>query len=500
MPLLDEGLPTFLFPDNKTGELTTSVYHTQGGSEPEPAYTFRRADPADPAVKNSYAIALFDAYNPEVVFGEVLLRPRWTQPTLSQDEIRKNGGVPPAPEPIQPTSFTIQLYDPDQQVVMTYKESTILGSARWDFGMPQDIFRTPSSSMLDQGMNDPGAAATTPKINFSWKKEKLGREVVCFYTGKSTDGLMKKRNKEPDVTCAVLKSLKRLTVYESNLSRVDLEDPKGLEVALLLSAAVIRDVYSGNLKQAFNIQDVPRRSSASQASSPRPVPTSPPIPQHHPLRMSHPNSPDPSRPIQTQGHTRKPSNTGAPPLDPHAQWMIDQETARLRNLAEAEAREAKQQEERRRRERERQANAESQRLRRLVEQEEQERRKREHEVEAETERLRQLYGVPTSQADVRPVSQPPPMPGAWPSSTPQGYGYAPVPPVTHPGYTRPPPQQPQQQAYYSGAPPPAQFSGSQFDASSGGLGVDRPPPNKPQRSFWDLRGQNKLNKKSSSAW
>jgi len=180
--------------------------------------------------------------------------------------------------------------------------------------------------------------------------------------------------------------------------------------------------------------------------------------------------------------------------------MIDQETARLRNLAEAEAREAKQQEERRRRERERQANAESQRLRRLVEQEEQARRKREHEVEAETERLRQLYGVATSQADVRPGSQPPPMPGAWPTSTPQGYGYAPMPPVTHPGYVRPPPQQSQQQAYYNGAPPPAHFSGSQFDASSGGLGVDRPPPNKPQRSFWDLRGQNKLNKKSSSAW
>ena len=496
MPLLDEGLPTFLFPDNKTGELTTSVYHTQGGSEPEPAYTFRRADPADPAVKNSYAIALFDAYNPEVVFGEVLLRPRWTQPTLSQDDIRKNGGVPPPPEPMQPVSFTIQLYDPDQQVVITYKESSILGSARWDFGMPQDIFRTPSTSMLDQGMNDPVAAPTTPKINFSWKKEKLGRELVCFYTGKSTDGLMKKRNKEPDVTCAVLKSLKRLTVYESNLSRVDLEDPKGLEVALLLSAAVIRDVYFGNLREVFNIQDVLRSGSASQVNSPRPMPTSTPVPQHHPLRVSQSNSPNPSRPLQAQGHAGQLPASNVPPLDPHAQWVIDQETVHLRNLAEAEAREAKQLEDRRRQERERQADAESQRLRRLVEEEEQARRKREHEVEAETERLRQLYGVPASQSDMRPVPQSPSMPGAWPSSTPQ-YGHAPVSQVTQHGYTRTPPQQPPQQRYYNGVPPPAQFSGSQFDASSSG--VDRPPPNKPQRSFWDLRGQNKLNKKSSSA-
>jgi hypothetical protein len=292
-------------------------------------YTFRTVDPATPAAKNCYAIALFDAYNPEVLFGEVLVRPRWSQPTLSQDEIRRNGGVPPPPEPMTPPGFTIQLYDPDQQVSVIYKESSILGSAKWDFGLPQDTFRTPSASMIDKSLNDPGAAATTPKITFSWKKEKLGKELVCFYTGKSTDGLIKRKHKEPDVTCAILKSLKQLTVYESNLSRIDLEDPKGFEVVLLLSAAVIRDVYFGNLRHSFNIAEVPRRTSTTQSTTSKlSTSSTPPVPVNHPLRVNmQPAAAAGLYAASSSPQTSPAQQTRTPQHDARTQWEIDQETA-----------------------------------------------------------------------------------------------------------------------------------------------------------------------------
>ena len=37
--------------------------------------------------------------------------------------------------------------------------------------------------------------------------------------------------------------MRELTIYEPNLQRVEMEDPKGLEVVLLLSAVVIKDLY-----------------------------------------------------------------------------------------------------------------------------------------------------------------------------------------------------------------------------------------------------------------
>ena len=174
--------------------------------------------------------------------------------------MRKNGGVPPPPQPSYPSQFTIQLYNPDQQIVVRQQTSRWSGSVTYDFSMPQTTFRAPSSSTLDRSLSDPGADATTPLINFVWKKEgRLGKDMSCFVTGKSTDPTAKKKHKEPDIAVALFAGLRELTLYEPNLLRIDMEDYKGLEVVLLLSAAVIRDMFFGSAREAFHIQDVHTR-------------------------------------------------------------------------------------------------------------------------------------------------------------------------------------------------------------------------------------------------
>lgn len=132
--------------------------------------------------------------------------------------------------------------------------------------MPVQSFRTPSASTLDRTQDDPLASEITPKICFKWKKDsKLSKDLVCFLSGVSTnpDG-SKKKNKEPDITVAIFRALKEITFYEPNLQRVELEDMKGFEVVLLLGAAILRDVYFGQIKDTFNI-------GSSAATSPRPV-------------------------------------------------------------------------------------------------------------------------------------------------------------------------------------------------------------------------------------
>jgi hypothetical protein len=97
-----------------------------------------------------------------VLFGEVLVKPEWTQPSISAQEIRQNTGVPPAPQLVIPPTFTIQLYNPPQQVMVTEKKGS-WGPDTYTFTMPQWTFRTPSGSTLDRMTNDPTADATTPQ-------------------------------------------------------------------------------------------------------------------------------------------------------------------------------------------------------------------------------------------------------------------------------------------------------------------------------------------------
>jgi hypothetical protein len=196
----------------------------------------------------------------------VLAKPGWTHPTLSQEEIRKNGGVPPPPQPIYPTEFAIQLYNPDTQVIVKQQTSKWSSTISWEFSLPQVTFRMPSNSDLDRTQTDPGADANTPRVNFAWRKEgRLGKDMTCYMTGKSTDltGKKAKKSKEPDIAVALFSGLREMSIMEPNLYRVEIEDYKGLEVALLLSAAVIRDLFFGDAREQFHINDAAARKNSA---------------------------------------------------------------------------------------------------------------------------------------------------------------------------------------------------------------------------------------------
>ena len=237
-----------------------------------------------------------------------MLIPEWTQPSLNAEQIRASGGVPPPPEPVLPTEFVIQLYNPDQQITVKHKPAAWNTAASWEFALPQQTFRAPSASALDRSQHDPAGSDITPRIGFKWKKDsKLSKDLGCFLSGKSLnpDG-SKKKNKEPDITVAILKALKEVTLYEPNLVRVDIEDIKGLEVVLLLSAVVIRDVYFGSLKETFNL-DGARKSST----------TSPRTAAATMSNLVIPTSQSPTSVSAASGR-----NPRVPPTDPRSQWKL----------------------------------------------------------------------------------------------------------------------------------------------------------------------------------
>lgn len=412
--MLDENLPAFFLKISSTGiKHHREFYHSYHGSDPAPAYTLQYADPASPspAHKNCYAVALFDAYNPDVLFGEVLARPEWSQPSLSQEEVRRQGGVPPPPQPSLPSDFTIQLYNPDLQVKVETK-SKWSSSDSYEFSIPEEVFRTPSGSVLDRAQSDPASLEVTPRWNFVWRKEsRLNKEMSCFMTGKSTDKKKKSSRKDPDIAVALWRNMRELTIYEPNLSRIDMEDPKGLEVALLLSAVVIKDLYFSSKEQwaeLFNITDGAGRKLSSggrKLSNPnRPVSALPAVgaavPPATPNEIKRNSLPR----LQTTPPVRAAASRPPPFADPRAQWNLDAETARLKRQEEAEAHDHN----RKRQERERADEAERKRLQRMVEQEEKEVRRKQADIERETERLRKLYGV-------KPIPQPqqrPPQPNS----------------------------------------------------------------------------------------
>ncbi|KAF1809722.1 hypothetical protein P152DRAFT_461108 [Eremomyces bilateralis CBS 781.70] len=523
--MLDENLPTFYLKPSPDGVRHHEAYYlTYHGSEPEATYTYKHLDPASPTSKATYASALFDAFNPSILYGEVNVTPEWLQPTLSQDEIRKNGGQVPAPQPIIPQSFAIQLYDPDQQVTVTQKLASWGGNPSYTFSMPIRTFRLPTKSSLDRGLDDPAADATTPRINFIWKREgKLSKDWTCFLTGKSTDP-KKKKSKEPDIAVALFSRMQEVTIYQSNFSRVDMEDPKGLEIVLLLSIGVIRDLYLGGLKDTFNIHGggESRKNSGGlltigrdrKSSSPaQPTfgavastsipPTSAPPGQSAAVAGLY--APPPARPgaYQSGPTTNHPPPPGTqswqPPTQPHSAPQPDARmTAERRKRDEAEAK----------------------RIRKMLEVEEREaekeRKRREKAIKEETERLKKQFGDQSSmlsQAGKGRGTQyhrPPPNITVGPNGLP----YRPAQPHPHtaPLPLRPNPSsqlRPSQPHYpprpntgYLNPGPPSHVRphSAMGHSSSGQLRPSQPAPPK-KKSFWNLRGDDsaaKLNKKRSS--
>ncbi|KAF2239621.1 hypothetical protein EV356DRAFT_572400 [Viridothelium virens] len=531
-------IPAFFLkpsPDNiKHNRAFFLSYH---GSTPEPAYTLKQPDPASPNSKNRYACALFDAYNPDILYGEVLVIPQFTQPSLSQEEIRKNGGVPPPPQPILGKEFTIQLYNPDQQILVTQKPGSWGGSATYEFAMPQNTFRAPSASALDRSQSDPGVAVTTPKVYFTWKREnKFSKDLTCFLTGRSTDVQGKKKNKEPDIAVALFRSLREVTVYEPNLYRVDMEDPKGLEVTILLAATVIKDLYFGNVKEAFNVSETSagRTNSfgilhrkTSSPPDPNVVVTAPPTssqalqpptggrasPHSLPKLQTTPPPNKHARPPPVQKYPSQ-----RPPVtDARTQWEIDAETQRLKAQEERERRAQAQANEAKRRERERQDEAEARRLQKQLATEDKNRRRKQAEVDKETERLRKVYGT---QEDV--LGPLPPRQTQRPHSYSIPSGRPQASPKQYPSHTQLLPQdaflrpaqssqhlRPQSAQSSRPQPPPRQSNGVYLQpvagSSSGffgaplGTGYQKP---KPKRSFFGLRSASddggRLMKKQSS--
>lgn len=555
--MLDENLPVYFLKPAADGiKHHRDVYHSHHGSTPAPSYALHNTDPAStsPAHKNCYAVALFDAYNPDILFGEVLARPDWTQPTLNQEEIRRNGGIPPPPQPILPHDFAVQLYNPDQQVRVDIKEGKWGASDSYEFSLPLIAFRTPSASYLDRGQSDPASLAITPKINFVWRKEsKLSRDLICYMTGKSTDTEVKKKSKkDPDIAVALWRSMRELTIYESNMDRLELEDPKGMEVVLLLSAVVIKDLYFASkdgLREVFNVSQAPNERKLSgggrKLSNPNNRMMHPPVSivgapalSHHPpsavygaglppgraaqsttalpklntaMQKVAPYSAalPPEKPTLTNFNNRPPFHTAAatstaalptttsstskpppPHADPRSQWEIEAETARLKAQAEAEAK----LERRKQKEKVKADEAERKRLQRMVEEEEKTRRRKELEVEKETERLRKLYGVQQPQPQQANIARPHTTTGHRPSPPQQpprrSFGSNGLPSI--------PQGRPAASHVSSSRPPPASSSRPGMYLQPGAGGSAMMSGGNPSASMLNVSGGQQPKKKKSS--
>lgn len=374
--MLDENLPTFFSRQSSDNPLSTVLYFTQNGSEPAPEYAYKRPDPSLPQARNKYAVGLTDAFGQDVLFGEVLIEPEWQQPTLSAAEIRAQNGVPPPPVPLIPDGFTISLYNPDQQIAVRGEKSTWTGKESWEFEMPQQSFKLPSASVLDQSAN-PADHVLTPKIMFRWKRDsKFSKDMTCYMTGRS---LGKQTSKDPDITVAMYKQGRSpgLTIYEPNLNRVEVEDRKGLECVLLLGAEVIREIYLFPSRDSFNISGAPPTKRKNSKPIPGATPPKPSSPANAAYAMSGAlgNIPPPKT---SSPATQQPT----PPLDPRNPAVVDAETKKLQAQVQREERE-----------REKRDKEEQKRIKKMLEDEERQRRRREAEIEKETEQLRKQFGM-----------------------------------------------------------------------------------------------------------
>ncbi|KAK1835055.1 hypothetical protein QBC39DRAFT_275350 [Podospora conica] len=423
--MLDENLPTFRFKPSPDNPLSQVLYFTHKGTDPAAEYIFRRADPALPASRNTYAVALCGTLNTDVIYGEVLVEPEWSQPTLSAAELRaqaQSAAPPPAATAEVPESFTIQLYNPDQTITVKMVSGSWGKKDTWEFDVPVQSFRQPSASELDRQTGSP--ADLIPRVLFRWKKDgRLSKDLTCFVSGTSLGG---RKNKEPDITVAMFKAAREsvVTVYEPNLHRVEVEDRKGLEVILLLSAEVIKELYVAPRSDLFNLSDDGpgagrRKNSRPNVTFAVPPVVGPPTPGPGPAMsgaMASNIPPAATRP--------PPATTSASAVPPAPTPDIDAETRRLQAMVEREERE-----------REKRERAEQKRIKRMLEEEDKERRRREAEVAKETERLRKKYGV-----DGQTIPPLPPRPVSYvPPPAPPAMQYAPPPQQPHGGYYQPPP-------------------------------------------------------------
>ncbi|CAN8097212.1 unnamed protein product [Discula destructiva] len=443
--MLDENLPSFQFKQSQDNPLQSPIYFSQNGSEPAPEFIFERAHPStNPAAARKYAVALKDPYHTDVVYAEVVVSPTWQQPTLSAAEVRaqqgqNGGGARLQPTPLIPDTFTIQLYEPDQTVTVRYVPSSLTKTDSFEFEMLSQGFKMPTPSQLDR-QNDEPRADFRPRIMFKWKRDsRLSKDMTCYNVGRS---LGKHKSKEPDITIALFKMSREsaITVYEPNLQRVEMEDRKGLDIVLVIGAEVIRDLWLAPEKKAdlFNmgtgapvaIANGKRKNSRpspppAESNAPRPGATG----NVPPMTMSGALGPVPP----TTSTANVPATYNSRPKD----TTVDAETERLRKMVDEEKRRARlEAAEREKRDRE-----EAKRIEKMLKKEENDKRRRQAEVDQETERLRKLYGT---QGQDMPSTR----------LSPQNSNSR-IPPRQQVQFQGPPPAQ-QQQPAPSFAPPPQQ--------------------------------------------
>ncbi|KAK6343727.1 hypothetical protein TWF730_011316 [Orbilia blumenaviensis] len=401
----DEVLPRFQIRPSADGNpYHQTILFSHDYRPAEPAYLKSRSRHPD-----EYSIALLDAYIPDILFAQVVAKPIISTPSLSLDEIRRqnNGGSPNLPSITLPTSFTIQLYNPESQVIVHHKSSKWTGSY-WEFTLPRRSFRQPTGSRLDAELARNNALPPTDVSTFRWRKDggvvsktSLRCAMLSPASNSGDRHAKKKGGGEPDITVAIMDKLKDVTIYQPSLQRVDVEDKKGLEVALLLTATVIADIYFTPPSTSFNVGIQP---SISASSSPnvrpqRPLPTVVPTPVAP--------APVPSAPVglnandgRRRSNSISPINTTppthtllkAPTVANNAPTVVNnnvlRDTASLQRQQAIEDRRRFEEEKNRQRE----AAIEEKRTRKLLEKEAIERRKEEARVNAETERLRKQYG------------------------------------------------------------------------------------------------------------
>ncbi|KAI0142805.1 hypothetical protein GGR57DRAFT_375281 [Xylariaceae sp. FL1272] len=399
--MLDENFPTFYFKDAPNSPSSSVVYFTEHGSDRTALYSFQKPDPTLPTSRNRYEISLRDSHSEEIVYANVLIEPEFSQLSLSAAEIRQNGGVPPPPQPMIPDGFTVQLRNPDRQVMVKAEKSMWMGKESFEFEIPQVAFPRPTASRIDREQNDPTANSASPKIVFKWKREsKLSKDMTCYMTGSSVGG---RRSKEPDITVVMYKHGREqaLSLYDPHLRRVDIDDPKGLEVVLLLSAEVIREIYLTPSRESFNLDG----AAPTKRKNSKPIPN------------GGSGSPRPDAYTMSSGVGNL--TPGAKSSSPVAQPSISPPASRFTPQGE--------------REREKRDKAEQKRIKKMLDEEEKERKRRDAEVAKETERLRKEFGMEGQ--DYRPPNLPP-----RPSPNPSSHA-GPSRPTLH-VQTLPPPTRP----------------------------------------------------------
>lgn len=401
--MLDENFPTFRSRPSPDKPLSSILFFTQNGADPTPEYILRRADPALPASRNKYAAALCGPLNADVIYAEVLVTPEWSQPAVSGAEMRAQAlnGAPPAPATaLVPETFAIQLYNPDSTVAIKMVPGTWNKTDSWEFELPVQTFKQPSASELDRENGGLPPPDLMPRVMFRWKKDsKLSKDMTLYMCGKNLEG---RRNKEPDITIAMFKTTTRkdgesvVTIYQPNLHRVEVEDRKGLELVLLLGAEVIKDLYLSPKADVFNIGGGGSPVGvASRRKNSKPTSAPPGIPIMSGAVVTNGGPSGAAASFVAANAIRHPdtipvtassvAKAGSSKAD------IDAETQRLKAMVEREEHERQKRE---RQERERREQEEQQRIKRMLEEEEQrERQRREAEIAVETERLRREYGM-----------------------------------------------------------------------------------------------------------